>query len=87
MLNMDSLAIFRVQQLYTSIKLCLHSRLSSVIFRTFNLDNFLSWNVENGNKALGCNPKQIQQRKAQKVSENMEYIVLSGTKSRGLPNL
>ena len=25
--------------------------------------------------------------KAQNVSENLEYIVLSGTKSRGLPNL
>ena len=30
---------------------------------------------------------QIQDRKAQNLSENKEFIVLSATKDRGLPNL
>ena len=38
-------------------------------------------------KPLVAIQSKSSDEKAQKVSENLEYIVLSGTKSRGLPNL
>ena len=38
-------------------------------------------------KPLVAIQSKSSNEKAQKVFENMEYIVLSGTKSRGLPNL
>ena len=38
-------------------------------------------------KALVAIQNKSSNEKAQKLSENMEYIVLSGTKSRGFPNL
>ena len=44
-----------------------------------------TWKMER--KSLVAIQRKSSNEKAQNVSENMDYIVLSGTKSRGLPNL
>ena len=64
---MDSLATF-----WRPTALYLNSTLSAFtfefrIFRNIQSVDFLSWNVEIGNKVLGCNPKKIQQRKGTKL--------------------
>ena len=43
--------------------------------------------MKKGDKFSGQNPMQIQDRKAQNLSEIKESIVSSATKDRDLPNL